>query len=291
MNQIKATIILDSIHAGQRITTLELDYPRFIHSEFMTHRQLSRNAASSRAIPAKAVRHQVWNHPAMPFAWGKNQSGMQASANLSPRRAWVASKIWRGLAKTACVFHWGLEKVGVHKQLTNRVLEPWQMMKVVVTATEWSNFLWLRNHKESQPEIHELARKLFGVLNVSDPTNLKVGEWHLPYVPSYLVASANDGGVTALADAKAISQSCCAQVSFRNLDPSLGKARKISDMLTSGSRVHASPFEHQATPLTRNCSRKHPVEGITHFDTEGVAWSGNFKGWVQNRQLIKGHTK
>jgi hypothetical protein len=290
MNQIKATIILDSIHAGQRITTLELDYPRFIHSEFMTHRQLSRNAASSRAIPAKAVRNQVWNHPAMPVAWGKNQSGMQAAANLSPRRAWVASKIWRGLAKTACVFHWGLEKVGVHKQLTNRVLEPWQMMKVVVTATEWSNFLWLRNHGEAQPEIHELARELDAALVGSTPTNLKVGEWHLPYAPEYLRLPSLSSEAH-LIQAKTISQSCCAQVSCRRLDPSLGKARKISDMLTSGSRVHASPFEHQATPLARPCSRKHHVEGITHFDTEGSAWSGNFKGWVQNRQLIKGHTK
>lgn len=45
---IKAEVIADSLHekTGTRITTFELVYPRFIHSEFMTHRIFNRNASS-----------------------------------------------------------------------------------------------------------------------------------------------------------------------------------------------------------------------------------------------------
>jgi thymidylate synthase ThyX len=45
---ISAKIIADSVSSdtNQRIITMELEYPRFIHSEFMTHRVFSRNAAS-----------------------------------------------------------------------------------------------------------------------------------------------------------------------------------------------------------------------------------------------------
>lgn len=77
---IKATVIADSVHhaTGTRITTFELVYPRFIHSEFMTHRVFNRNASSSRAIPTSKFIEQVRNEPVMPSHWGKNQKGMQA---------------------------------------------------------------------------------------------------------------------------------------------------------------------------------------------------------------------
>lgn len=301
MNQITAKMILDSIYDENRISTLELDYPRFIHSEFMTHRLFSRNAASSRAIPAKAVRQQVWYSPALPNSWGKNQSGMQASSNLGKFRSWMASKLWCGLAKVACLFHFLLEKVGVHKQLTNRILEPWQMIKVVVTATEWDNFLWLRNHSAAQPEIHTLARKIQTALDSSVPQTLRVGQWHLPYhdpIPGEGL-SYRPTKTPSLAQGKAVSVSCCAQVSYRKLDDSLEKAERIAKMLTSGDRIHASPFEHQATPIDPNTTIRADVndqtvympDGVTHIDANCDAWSGNFKGWIQHRQLIKGHVK
>lgn len=80
----KATVIADSVHAetGTRITTMELVYPRFIHSEFMTHRILNRNASSSRAIPTSKFIEQVRNEPVMPSHWGRNQKGMQAAEEL-----------------------------------------------------------------------------------------------------------------------------------------------------------------------------------------------------------------
>jgi thymidylate synthase ThyX len=82
---ISAKIIADSISEseyGDRITTFELEYPRFIHGELMTHRLFSRNAASSRAIPINKMMDQVLTAPAMPVEWGLNKSGMQAEEML-----------------------------------------------------------------------------------------------------------------------------------------------------------------------------------------------------------------
>ena len=77
---ISVKVIADSIsaHTKQRITTLELEYPRFIHAELMTHRVFSRNSSSSRAIPIQTMINHIKATTAIPIHWGKNQSGMQA---------------------------------------------------------------------------------------------------------------------------------------------------------------------------------------------------------------------
>jgi len=232
----------------------------------------------------------------MPIAWGANQSGMQATSNLGRKRSWVASKLWRTAGKLACIVHLALEKVGLHKQIANRILEPWQIMKVVVTSTEWENFLWLRNHSDAQPEIAKLAECLDLALQNSEPRTLAIGDWHLPYAKP--IKCTGEFGLAELENAKAVSASCCAQVSYnRELNTTPERALKIYDMLISGQRVHASPFEHQATPMHANMYLDATVveslkeNGITHVDTNGDYWSGNFKGWIQHRQLIKGHVK
>ena len=49
-----AEVLIDSVNpAGQRLTTFVLRFPRFVLSEFNTHRMFSRNASSSRAIPTR----------------------------------------------------------------------------------------------------------------------------------------------------------------------------------------------------------------------------------------------
>jgi len=277
-----ASVIADSSHKNSRITTFELEYPRFIHGEFMTHRLFSRNAASSRAIPIKKMQKQVWSEPAMPVAWGKNQSGMQADHDLGPVAKWFARKIWRLGGKLAVLTSKALSSTGLHKQLANRVLEPWQLMKVVVTATEFENFFWLRDHEDAQPEIAALAIVMQQAMTHSEPKALKVGEWHLPY---------DEENLFSLDERKVVSVSGCAQVSYRTLDLSRAKAKKICDMLVDGQRVHASPFEHQATPISQTGENPLKTKGVTHCDVDGNLWSGNFKGWIQHRQLIKGHVK
>jgi len=252
----------------------------------MTHRVFSRNAASSRAIPAKKVREQVWKEPALPVHWGENQRGMQAKNSLHGMKLRLARTMWRGASNVACGLHWAMEKVSLHKQVSNRILETFQTMKVLVTSTEWANFLWLRDHEDAQPEIRVLAEQLSLALDSSNPTTLGYQEWHMPYITPELREKYD------LQTLLMISVSCCAQISYRVLDASLAKAEQIFRSLTSGSRVHASPFEHQASPIPtyhKISSTKAKRLGITHFDTDGVRWSGNFRGWVQHRQLVKGH--
>jgi thymidylate synthase ThyX len=170
------------------------------------------------------------------------------------------------------------------------------MIKVVCTATEYDNFFWLRNHPDAQPEIAELARLMWEEYSDSKPNFLHPNEWHVPYVKfdvisrGYFLDLADKQEWLTLEDALAVSSSCCAQVSYRKLDDSLEKARDIFKRLVESKPVHASPFEHQATPLTYGMAGNVQVKGTTAFDNKGNAWSGNFRQWVQHRQLIPDHT-
>lgn len=308
---ISATIIADSISPdGVRITTFELEYPRFIHAEFMTHRMFSRNAASSRAIPVAKAIELVKEKTAMPIQWGKNQPGMSAKeecdtslfnvGEVFEESGWDPcgrEQAWNIARDNAIHVAERFADAGYHKQIVNRLLEPFTMIKVVLTVTEYDNFFWLRNHPDAQPEIAELARVMWeeysnrdinlGSIIATRTVHLNANEWHVPYF--------KDGFWTpdmeeSLEDALAISASCCAQVSYRKLDDSLEKAKDIFNRLVESKPVHASPFEHQATPLTYGIAGDVQVKGTTHFDNKGNAWSGNFRQWVQHRQLIPEHT-
>ncbi|QQV91769.1 putative thymidylate synthase [Klebsiella phage vB_KpM_FBKp34] len=321
LDQVSAKIIADSISKdGQRITTFELEYPRIIHSELMTHRLFSRNAASSRAIPVKTLIDMVRNEPAMPVRFGANQPGMQDKGeehtalvlnHFSPRRAWTIA------AEDAAFWAEAFAEAGYHKQTANRLLEPFQRMKTVLTATEFENFWWLRVDADADPTIEALAIAMHKEYEASEPELLQPGQWHTPYVEhfyeniglegddvwvfcGYYVEDENGEKVILdVEEAKAISSSCCAQVSYRRLNSTKDKALDIYGRLLTGRKVHASPFEHIATPmLVVDSSTGEDVfatinryEGYTHVDKHGNFWSANFKGWVQYRQLLDNHTK
>lgn len=292
---ITAKIIQDSVYKGKRITTFELEYPRFIHSEFMTHRVFSRNAASSRAIPIDAMHRQILADPAMPVSWGKNQPGMQAKEDLPPEHTEIAKQIWAKACKDAV--HWSskLANLGAHKQIANRITEPFMNMKTVMTTTQVENWFWLRNHTDADPTIHELAKVMLEAMDNSTPMELVSGEWHVPYIHREIVENkltySTNNTLLTLEEAKKVSASCCAQVSYRKNDDSLEKALMIYDKLINSSPQHASPIEHQATPITKthlsDCyNPKDWEKGVTHVDRWGGYWSGNFQGWVQFRQFI-----
>ncbi len=292
-NVIKATIIQDSMCGGNRITTFELEYPRFIHAELMTHRVFSRNAASSRAIPIEKMLQHVLDNTAAPIHWGANQSGMQAKAELNAEGKTDAKDTWYASARSAVDYSARLADIGTHKQISNRITEPFQVMKTIVTATEYDNWFELRNHEDAQPEIHELAKQMFIAIDDSEPLDITPGEWHVPYIERrtdinglyYFV----DNVQITLEEAKMISASCCAQVSYRKSDDSLEKAKMVFDRLINSVPMHASPVEHQATPVefaNIGWTDQPWEEGITHVDRKGNFWSGNFKGWIQHRNLL-----
>jgi len=289
MSNITAAVIQDSIYQGTRITTFELEYPRFIHAELLTHRQLSRNSASSRAIPVAKMLDLLETNPAKPEHWGKNEPGMSARAEIAERdqaeATWLEAKVY---AQKHCQT---LLDLGVHKQISNRITEPFQMIKVVVTATEWDNWYALRNHQDAQPEIQILAQRMRLAHDWSRPLELTQGDWHVPYVDREIqngqIFYKAAGEHCTRPQARLVSASCCAQVSYRRLDQSLEKALQIAQKLVAGRPWHASPFEHQAKPMLSNLQPHIWEPGATHQDREAKFWSGNFKGWIQHRQLLE----
>lgn len=299
---ISAKIIADSIsNSGKRITTFELVYPRFIHCEFNTHRTLSRNAASSRAIPVQKSISLIQDEPAMPIYWGKNQPGMSAREecdeliNVTSKAPLTAVEAWNVAKTYAIQVATAFNKSGYHKQIVNRLLEPFSHIKVVCTATEFDNFFWLRRHKDAQPEIQELAENMYNEYENSVPRKLVYGSWHVPYynegfwessktITEIDTPNVDNYGMT-LSDALAVSSSCCAQVSYRKLDDSLEKAKSIYERLVESMPPHFSPFEHQATPMLLN-QTDFSFNGVTHIDKYRRYWSGNFCGWIQHRQFL-----
>lgn len=276
---------------GQDIITYELDYPRFIHAEIMTHRMFGRNAQSSRAVPvAKTL--EVNQDFVRPIIYGANQSGMSSSKALTDYALDAAKVQWDLAANNAFELSQRLNDAGLHKQWANRPTEPFSRIKVIITATEWENFFWLRDDEDAaQPEIVELAQRMKEV-NESTPTiQLDQGMWHLPYVFQEFTSKGKqiflnpNGDELDIKTALKVSASCCAQVSYRRLDDSVEKALEIYNKLFSGPKPHMSPTEHQAKVPPKYADFRTP--GITHMDRNGNAWSGNLKNFVQYRQLIQ----
>lgn len=259
---ISAKIIADSLsHKGARLITWEIEVHRFVWSEFMTHRTFSRNAASSRAIPVAKQIEMVRSNPATPISWGMNQPGMQASAEAEPYMQYKGEIVWRYASQDAANAAEKLANIGFHKQICNRLLEPFIMMKAVVSSTMsgMDNFYALRLHEAADPHMHELARVMKETQDASVPDLKGPGDWHLPYAEDIL----------DIQTAIKISVSCCAQVSYRNLDQTPEKALAIYERLAGGVPAHASPFEHQASAAY-----------------DGNIVSGNFVGWLQNRKIL-----
>lgn len=273
---IQAKVIEDSVSPeGIRLTTFQLRYPRFIHSEFMTHRVFSRNASSSRAIPILRMLRNTVSDMAMPVAWGRNQGGMQARTELTGFRRWVAKQIWKLAGYSAAMFSYLMYQTGAHKQIANRITEPWSHISVVVTATDWQNFFYLRDHEDADPTIRALAAEMKAAFDASEPKKLEVGEWHLPYVLDYERENA------PVEECIKISVARCARVSYLTHDGGhtiLEKDLALHDALVVTDPKHASPAEHQATP-DKMWTRKrwgHPQE------------HGNLRGWRQYRKTLPG---
>jgi hypothetical protein len=272
----EAKIIADSISpAGVRLTTLQVTFPRFILAEFNTHRAFSRNSASSRAIPVKKHIEAVLADPFIPEQFGRNQKGMQARHNLEGEDAALAHEIWIGTLSVAALEAQHLDEIGVHKQLANRLLEPFMWHTVVVTATDWENFFHLRCHPDAQPEFQKIAGMMRDVMDTSTPIARLSIEWHLPYTVGDDAEDVRPNRTTdeAWGTLARISSARCARVSYlthdgkRDTEADLALATKL---LAAG---HMSPFEHPAIPINT-----------------ATEYCGNFRGWMQYRKLIPGES-
>ena len=158
----KCEILADSVSPqGNRLTTFKITYPRIIHAEMCRHRMLSRNTASSRAIPFEKMVKDVQENPFIPIAWQKEHKGMQGTEYITDeliinhrRGVWIqardraiysAQQLNGNLTKSYSKNeHYKLEGTGVTKQLCNRLLEPFVWTTELVSGTEWENFFSLR---------------------------------------------------------------------------------------------------------------------------------------------------
>lgn len=296
MKSVEAPIILaDSISPeGIRLITWQLRYWRPIHSELMTHRVFSRNAGSSRARPSQAIIDQVYADPWGPLHWGKNQPGMQAAVELDEAEKLYAQEKWHEAAQAAAHHAQVINIGGAHKQIVNRLLEPFTYIDVVLSSTDFANWYALRDHKDAQPEIRELASLMKEVQAHSTPILLKPGQWHLPYIEDADWEEArqfafDSGTARGRKDPdleevlRKVSAARCARVSYRLHDGSkttFDKDLELFDRLLVSQPLHASPAEHQATPDTY-------IGG--NFDAGRWAQPnqhGNFRGWRQFRKML-----
>lgn len=313
MTTISARIVADSIgESSKRLTTFLLRYPRWIHAEGRTHRQLrieedagddiyfpepatpsvmadpnlSRNASSSRAIPVDKLIADVLKDPAIPMYWGANRRGMQSGAehddtvmigliNHPKEAAWLIAR------DRAIEVARAFAEAGYHKQIVNRLLEPFSHINVVVTATEWTNFHALRDHEMAEPHIRLLSQRMQIAANESEPKVLRPGEWHLPFVTPHEIELL---GSTEAAIPLSVAR--CARTSYRTHDgrkPNFGEDMKLARVLLGSAPLHASPAEHQARP--------DPIVGETpdgwEIRNERNLW-GNLKEWVQYRKTLAG---
>jgi hypothetical protein len=253
----------------EELITSEVELHRFILPEFNTHRSFSRNFQSSRAVPIEKMIEQVRDNPAMPVHWGKNQKGMVAEFELDTLGKNGAIEHWRIAAEQAAFLAESMNSLGVHKQVVNRLLEPFMRTKGVVTATReaYEAFFRLRCHPDAQPEIRVLAERMREAIEGSVATELNYGDYHLPYVDNV--------NEMLTEEAIKISCSCAAQVSYRRLDDSLKQALKVYDMLNlpvdgvyPEDPPHYSPTEHLAKVME---DYKHESYMSGNFHS-GVFW-------------------
>lgn len=303
-NYISAEIIADSINKqGDRLTTYILHFPRIVLAEFNTHRMLSKNSASSRAIPFEKMLQKIMETPFIPIKWMKNHSGMQGNEYFTDETdiEWLTNN-------HLAARDYAIERAkaasdkGLSKQIINRYLEPFLYHTVIVTGSEWENFFALRAHPAAEIHIADLAEKMLVAYNESTPKLLKAGEWHIPFgdkldlerlkSTAEGLVSMNTPSEKDIVKMKAmIATARCARVSYLNFE---GKDDYLADVKLHDnlfSMGHFSPFEHLGRCMTDEeyYSSFRGVLG-TH-NKEDIGWSGNLKGFVQYRKLLIGENK
>lgn len=277
---VTSWILEDSINsADDRLTTFVLEYPRFIHAELLTHRALSKNASSSRAVPGARMLEHATRDVVLPLRWGMNQPGMQAApGNLTAEDAARAEAIWRRMAEACAEGVRELHELKLHKQWANRPLEWFSTIKVLVTATDWDNFFTLRDHPNAQPELEYLAHMMREKMKANEPRRVKgrdrtdALDWHLPFVTLEERFHHRDAPVFLAR----LSAARCCRISYLNHE---GKASTLEEDLDRFERlvkeqpIHSSPLEHQAYPAVTE---------------QGGSWrKRNFQGWCQFRCVVE----
>lgn len=265
---IFAKIIKDSVSEdGIRLSTIEVCLPKVLLAEFNTHRKLSKNFSSARALPTKKV---VQLGEFRPLFYGKNQAGMSAK-NEDIDDVAAAEKIWNETIEFCKAQSIRLNELELHKQWANRLCDWFVMANGIVSSTEWQNFFNLRIHEDAQPEMRFLAEKVKEALDNSTPDLIGYGEWHLPYI------TPDERTKHSIDLLKKMSAARCCRVSYLKHDgiaPSMDDDLELFQKLAGSMPKHYSPLEHQATP-----------DKLSNGEWGKPVYHGNFDGWCQFRRM------
>jgi hypothetical protein len=242
----------------------------------------SRNTRSSRACPTNKLIKEVLDSPAKPIFWGANKQGMQPGKECTNKVNRVGLKIpreeaWDLIAKSVAKWAESFYEAGYHKEIVNRLIEPFLMTHTIISFTEISNFLKLRLHEHAQADIRLLANLINKEINKTKPISLLPGQWHLPYITE---TEKND---FSLSELKLISTARIARVSYT---PYEGKIDIDKDIQLGRKLIrdkHMSPTESIATPIDL---KKPKLKYV--YNKFGNYWGGNFKSFMQYRQEIEG---
>jgi len=200
----------------------------------------------------------------------------------------MAKLHWNDAMRHAIDHAQALHEDGAHKQLVNRLLEPFSHITVVCTSTNWSNFLHLRDHADAEPHIRILAQEVRKALEGATPQVLYPGDWHLPFVnvtDEHGVEPLALSGGEALQNAIKLSVARCASTSYKTVDGfdmTIERAVELHDKLVAQDPLHASPCEHQCSPDQLDCTTgqyEHPEK------------HGNLRGFVQYRKTLSGERR
>lgn len=292
------------------IVTIHAHYPRPIHGEVMTHRVFSRNARSSRAVPVATMLKEIRETPFVPWHWGKNQKGMQATEEndepiiskqftLEPvdgmyfeeLTALEHDEAWRRAANQAADWAEGFSKAGYHKQIANRLIEPFSFIDTLITSTSWANFFHLRDHKDAEPHFHDLAAMIRTAIDEAEYQTLEPGQWHLPFANREEDVAAIEDYLEPYPETthstvdylKRLSVARCARISYKPFDgdASIEKELERYELLVGSTPLHASPAEHQATPDT--------LDNYPGAEWDNPYLAGNLgPGWIQYRKTLFG---
>ena len=302
---VSAKVIEHSVSGmdmNSELLTMQLRYPKFIHAEAKTHRimymndilyeffdevgfmdekEFSRNASSSRAIPVSRLIADVRRDPVIPSYWGMNQAGMQAKEELTGAGLEIVKGEWIGAMEDAIRRAEAMAAQGAHKQLVNRIIEPYSHINVIVTATNYANFYALRRHEDAQPEIRALADAMWEAHKASTPRLLHGSglnaDWHLPYVTEGEI-ELYGGRTDPRGILRKLSTARCARVSYVTHEgkaPNVEEDTALFQRLIVAAPLHASPTEHQAFP---------DVPVLNGW--RSAHNHGNLTGFIQHRKLL-----
>lgn len=284
MKTISAEIVADSINLnGNRLTTMLITFPRIILPEFNTHRMISKNTSSSRAIPFRKKLAEVENNPFIPLSFQKDHKGMQGTEYMDYD---VAVDLWLNTRDSAVKEAKALSEAGMTKQLVNRTIEAYTWTTMLVSGTEWENFFALRKHKDAEIHIQELASKMLEAMNDSTPIKIENG-WHIPFGDkidlreawdAYIFITSKDRTLPVVQtdeELKAwISCARAARLSYETFDNEINYEKDLTLAFNLALSGHWSAFEHTS---------------LTHKDM--VDFHGNLKGWMQFRKSFQNENR